>query len=319
MSYSYDRYERTSRRQPAPQSSRRGTFSYWLPLAITVTAATAAIVAWVWSERNDDEDELPPPGPYPGPDHGPSRYGRNPDGSFQAPPSFRSELRAGEAGYGTIPAQPRQEENQSYVARMSGALRRTPSPQQFMEGASRSVVAGVAAAGAVVGSALSSIREEDKNAYKDHKTWSEEAEARASGVSPGPVPPPQQIEMRPGTIPGVSPTARVPVGNGRRKTVAVVVSADTHLDDLDEDEGSFHQHAVGPLIPAEEHLLTDCLVYPLPPPSKHGFLEDPTFRPYICSRVEGTSTRRCCTPAGIPKLFILEHWSRTSTNTRRRG
>lgn len=244
MSYSYDRYERSSRRQPTPSSSRRGTFSYWLPLALTVTAATVAIAAWVWSERNDDEDELPPPGPYPGPDPGPSNYGRNPDGSFQGPPSFRSDLRPGEAAYGTAPGQPRPEENQSYVARMSGALRRTPSPQQFMEGASRSVVAGVAAAGAVVGGALSSIREEDKNAYKDHKTWSEEAEARAPGASPGPVAPSQQIEMRSGSLAGVSSAARGPVGNGRRKTVAVVVSAENHLDDLDEDEGSFHEHAV---------------------------------------------------------------------------
>jgi hypothetical protein len=124
-----------------------------------------------------------------------------------------------------------------------------------MEGASRTVVAGVAAAGAVVGSALSSIREEDKNAYKDHETWSEEAESRKPGVSPGPS---GGIELRSASEPGVPPMPRQPygsasepgtmqrvsVGNGRRKTVAIVVSADTHLDDIDEDEGSFHEHAV---------------------------------------------------------------------------
>jgi hypothetical protein len=233
MAYSYDRYERTVRRsQPAP--SRRGAFTYWIPLAITVTVATFGIAAWIWSERQDDEDDEPPPGDQVRPD-----YGRNPNGSFQTgPPSYAGgDLRPGETGYGTTQVRP--DETQSYVARMSGALRRTPSPQQFMEGASRSVAAGVAAAGAVVGSALSSIREEDKNAYKDHRTWSEEAESRLPGVSPGPA---GGIETRSASEPGAM--QRAAVSNGRRKTVAIVVSADTNLDDIDEDEGSFHEHAV---------------------------------------------------------------------------
>ena len=249
MSYSYDRYERSARRSQ-PASSRRGAFSYWIPLAVTVTVATFGIAAWIWSERQDDEDDEPPPGDQVGPE-----FGRHPDGSIRTgPPSYAgADLRPGETGYGTTQAQPY--ETQSYMARMSGALRRTPSPQQFMEGASRSVVAGVAAAGAVVGSALSSIREEDKNAYKDHKTWSEEAESRLPGVSPGP---PGGIELRSASelgmptvprAPFASPsepgtTRRTAVGSGRRKTVAIVVSADTSLDDIDEDEGSFHEHAV---------------------------------------------------------------------------
>jgi hypothetical protein len=124
---------------------------------------------------------------------------------------------------------------------MSGALKRTPSPQQIYDGASRTVLGGIAAAGAVVGSALSSIREEDKNAYKDHRTWSEEAEGRASGMSPVP---PGGIEMRSASEPGVQPTARAPVGNGKRKTVAIVVSADTTNDDDFDDEGGFYERAV---------------------------------------------------------------------------
>jgi hypothetical protein len=110
-----------------------------------------------------------------------------------------------------------------------------------MEGASRSVVAGVAAAGAVVGSALSSIREEDKNAYKDHKTWSEEAEARLPGVSPGP---PSGIEMRSVSEAGVAATPRVPVGNGKRKTVAIVVSADINDDGMMDEDDIFVEQAV---------------------------------------------------------------------------
>jgi len=255
MSSSYDRYERTTR-QP---SSRRGTFSYWLPLALTVTAATVGIVTWIWSERSEDEDELPPPpggpgGPPPPPSGGiagpppgdniynrPEPYGRNPDGSIRtAPPSY-ADVRPGEVAYGTVPQRP--EESQSYMARMSGALRRTPSPQQVFDGASRTVLGGIAAAGAVVGSALGSIREEDKNAYKDHRTWSEEAEARAAGVSPAAGP----IEMRSDSVPGVQPTQRVPVSNGKRKTVAIVVSTDGNTDDLDDDDDGFHEHAVSRL------------------------------------------------------------------------
>lgn len=237
---SYERYERTTRRTQT--SSRRGAFSYWLPLALTVTVATVGLVAWVWSERKDDEDELPPPpgdNVYPRPER--PEYGRNPDGSIRTGPPSYADVRPGEVAYGTVPTQPPQgpEQTQSYMARMSGALRRTPSPQQMFEGVSRTVVGGVAAAGAVVGSALGSIMEEDKNAYRDHKTWSEEAEARGvPAVSPVP---PGGIEMRSDSIPGVAATSRVPQSSGKRKTVAIVVSAHTSLDEYDEDE--FHEHA----------------------------------------------------------------------------
>lgn len=232
MSYSYERYERNAR--PAP--SRRGGLSYWIPLALTVTVATVGIAAWIWSERQDDDDDTPRPYP-PGPDPGPS-YNRNPDGTVRTGPPSYADVRPGEVAYGTTQ---RQDESQGYMARMSGALRRTPSPQQFMEGASRTVVAGVAAAGAVVGSALSSIREEDKNAYRDHKTWSEEAEARLPGVSPGPA---SGIEMRSVNEAGVAATPRVPVANERRKTVAIVVSADTNDDGIMDEDDIFVEHAV---------------------------------------------------------------------------
>lgn len=247
MSYSYDRIERSTRRQSSTNSSRRGTFSYWLPLALTVTVATVGIAAWIWSERGeDDEDEVPPgPNPYDRPN-----YGRNPDGSVRTGPPSYADVRPGEVAYGTV-GNPRPEESQSYMARMSGALRRTPSPQQVFDGVSRSVVGGVAAAGAVVGSALSSIREEDRNAYKDHRTWSEEAESRVPGAGPSAEPGP--IDMRSTT--GVGSTPRVPTGNGKKKTVAIVVSADTNLDDLDDEDG-FHEHAVCALKTLLRNMLT---------------------------------------------------------------
>ncbi len=238
MASSYDRYERNSRR-------RGTTLTSWLPLALTVTAATIGIAAWIWSERNDeDEDELPPP---PGPPGGPNDgiYGRNPDGSVRTGPPSYADVRPGEVGYGTIPGQfpqqepQRPEESQSFMARMSGALRRSPSPQQMFEGASRSVVGGITAAGTMVGSALGRIMEEDKNAYKDHERWSEEAEARHAGVSPGPEH--QGIEMRSESEPTVVPAQQV---SEKRKTVAIVVSADTGSDYFEDDGEEFHEHAV---------------------------------------------------------------------------
>ena len=233
MSYN-DRYGRPIRGHTS-KSSNRGTLTYWLPLAFTVTVATVGIAAWIWSERsNDEEDNAPPPG-GPDSDHVYQNYGRTGDGSSRNGPPSYADVRPGEVAYGTTQSRP--EESSSYMARMSGALRRTPSPQQVFDGATRSVAAGVAAAGAVVGNALSSIREEDKNAYKDHRTWSEEAETRAAV---GTTPAARGIEMRSGSEPGVS-SSGIPSIKGKRKTVAIVVSADTHMD-FDEDE--HHEHAV---------------------------------------------------------------------------
>jgi hypothetical protein len=100
---------------------------------------------------------------------------------------------------------------------MSGALRRTPSPQQFFDSTGKTVAAGVAAAGAVMGKALASIREEDK-AYPENP-WQEEADARKDR---GPV-----------------------SGDKRRKTVAIVVSADAPISDINDD--GTHELAVSRL------------------------------------------------------------------------
>lgn len=206
-------------RQPPARARRRGALGYWIPLAVTVTVAAIGIGAWIWSERRDDDDE--------GDD---AAYDRPPerDGSIRtAPPEYGTgELRTGEAGYGTTQSQTQsqtQEESSSYMARMSGALRRTPSPQQLFDSAGRAVVAGVGAAGAVVGSALASIREEDREAFRDHEAWSEEERLREVAG-------------------GASSTREKP--QGRRKTVAVVVSADTNMGGLDDSDDILHEHAV---------------------------------------------------------------------------
>ncbi|KAF3766046.1 hypothetical protein M406DRAFT_329889 [Cryphonectria parasitica EP155] len=211
-------------------SSRRrhGVWSHWVPLAVTVTVATVGVAAWIWSQRSgseeeEDEDEaITQHLDYENADYGDNpAYGMTGDGvSSRAPPSFRSDLRPDEVGYGTTEAVDTTGGSTSWGARMSGALRRTPSPQHILDRAGKTVVAGVAAAGTAVGSALAAIREEDKAAFADHETWSEEADAKKEK-------------------PSASQTRDH--ANKRRKTVAIVVSADAQLDDMDED--GYHEHA----------------------------------------------------------------------------
>jgi hypothetical protein len=255
MSRQYDRYERTSRRSAPAQRSALG---YWVPLVVTVTAATIGLAAWIWSERDDDEDD------YDGPD----RW-RGDDRVYPAEPPNYGNLRQGETAYGTTTQRP--EDNPNLVARMSGALRRTPSPQQFFDGATRAVGAGVAAAGAVVGNALSSIREEDKNAYKDHKTWSEEAETRRSGASPGP-----------GASSSSTQIKRAPAPfSGKRKTVAIVVSADVNLDGVMDDDDVLTEVCCGFGRCFLDLLLTCIIVDLVPSPKQDRFLTNSTFRTHL--------------------------------------
>ncbi|GKT44517.1 uncharacterized protein ColSpa_04698 [Colletotrichum spaethianum] len=176
-------------------SRRRGVWSHWVPLAVTVTVATVGLAAWVWSQRKD-EDETPESEQYPDLDYDNADYGDNP-------------------AYGTArgPKPPRAMWGPKHMAPPTDL----ETQRQFFESAGKTVTAGVAAAGAVAGRALAAIREEDKNAYADHETWSEEADARKERTS-GPRDP-----------------------SKRRRTVAVVVSADSHADDFDED--GFHEHA----------------------------------------------------------------------------
>lgn len=206
-------------------SSRRrnGVWTHWVPLAVTVTVATVGVAAWIWSQRsNDEEDEEDAITQHLDYEH--ADYGDNPpygatrdNVSVRAPPSFRSDLRSDEVGYGVTQADA---SAPGWGARMSGALRRTPSPQNILDRAGKTVAAGVAAAGTAMGSALAAIREEDKAAFADHETWSEEADAKNEK--------------------GPAAQAR-DHSSKKRKTVAIVVSADTQLD-LDED--GYHEHAV---------------------------------------------------------------------------
>lgn len=219
MSSSYD----------SSRSRRRGAWGPWVPLALTVAVASAGVVAWVWGQRfkSDEEEEE-----YA---HAYLDYGENPPYSATSSRNLGTSVnpersRAGSVTYGvTEDAQAETSSNAGSGWGVPGALRRSPSPQQFFSHAGKTIAAGAGAVGAAMGSALAAIREEDQNAYADHETWSEEAEARKI-IKPSPSP---------------SPTLSPPpsqVSNRRRKTVAVIVSADSAADDFSDD--GFHEHAV---------------------------------------------------------------------------
>lgn len=228
---SYDRYDR---RQAGGSSSRRGVLGYWLPLVLTVTAATVGIAVWIWSERKDDDSD----------DYDRERD----DGPSSGPPPGLSSSGPRQASHARRDGD-HVSDGAGVLARMSGALRRTPSPQQLFDNASRHVVAGVAAAGAVVGGALSSIREEDQRDFKDHNPWSEEAESRTMCAQGTKETTPQVKPALPSAQPPSSQrqliSSEVKRGQGKQKKVAIIVSAD--YDNYDHsDDVSYHQeHAVG--------------------------------------------------------------------------
>lgn len=215
-----DRIDRGSSR------SRRGVWGHWVPLAVTLTVATVGVAAWAWSQRakdGDDENEHEPDLDYDDADYGENpAYGNSRDlKGPEKPPRPDDEshgLAMGDedglnAGWGT---------------RMSGALRRTPSPQQFFDSTGKNITAGVAAVSAAMGKALASIREEDKSPYNESNPWSEEADAKK--------------DRGPAAGPSTSNAGGSGSGNKRRRTVAIVVSADSHASgDVDD---SFHEHAV---------------------------------------------------------------------------
>ncbi|KAL5115485.1 hypothetical protein ACEQ8H_006626 [Pleosporales sp. CAS-2024a] len=112
------------------------------------------------------------------------------------------------------------------LARAQGLIRRTPSPQQLFDTVSKKTAAGWAAAGA----ALASIREDDgdhRDDYGDHSRWSEEAALRRNLAAPA------------------APRAAVdPPAPARRKTVVLVVSAESLMDSPHDDDAAYHsEHA----------------------------------------------------------------------------
>lgn len=211
MSFSYDRYDRRQ------SSNRRTTFGYWVPLVFTLTVATAGAVAWIWSERREDDDTS---------DDADLSYGEDRDGKIpQGPPGTRDTMSQGVV-----------HDDETLMGRVHGVMRRTPSPQQLFDTVSKKTAAGVAAAGAAAGAMLASIREEDRDDFGDHSRWSEEAALRRnveaqSSQSTSAVD--TQARSFAASVRGGSQAS------GNRKTVAIIVSAESLMDNPHDDESSY--------------------------------------------------------------------------------
>jgi hypothetical protein len=281
-----DRGQRSRRPLYAPPTSTRqqGTLGYWVPLITISTIAIGGLAAWIWSERSDSEEDdrpqhdrpprpatgqggayptqgaqpYPGPGPAPGPQQNvnlPPHEGPIPSQSAGAqgmPPPVGGEAASYYAGRSThAQTEQQQQHDASWYGQVRGAIRRTPSPQQFFDSASKQVGAAAAAAGA----ALGSIIEEDKDPYyeddnrrrgragegevfSDHERWSEEAEEKTRVGA---------VEAESGKRADAAlRSARDGKGNGKSKrTVAVVVSAGSGSESAYEQDTTYHsEHAV---------------------------------------------------------------------------
>lgn len=263
MSYSYERIERqrrTTRGAGYGASARRSTLGYWVPLVMTVTVAAIGLAAWIWSERQNDEDEtseeenspgsIPPPGyasmsgglpPGPGPGgfQGPPAPVPTGPGGFEGPPNPPPGS-GYEGGARSTGVEALTHDEGTLMARMSGALKRAPSPQESYDWASKKVAAGVAAAGAMAGEALATIREGSQDDFEDHERWSEEAENRDNGKEPK-----RGIKRRGTADDYFSGAVEMPkpaaIKSRKRRSVGLVVSA---VESGSDGTGEVGHHAV---------------------------------------------------------------------------
>jgi hypothetical protein len=213
MSGSYD-----SRSRPA--GHRRSLFGFWVPITVTVTLAAGGLAAWVFRARDDHETT--------------SVSSDDENLSYGAEDTDRNVPGGRPPSYGVSEGVERREgEDSTIVGRVQGIMRRTPSPQQVLDGARKGVVAGVAAVGGMVGGALSSIREDrEEGGFEDHERWRREDETNVSSTAVGAN---REVRSSKGTGTG-----------GKRRTVAVVISADEgDVRPLtDEEDGWKAEHAV---------------------------------------------------------------------------
>ncbi|KAI4755554.1 hypothetical protein E4T52_12354 [Aureobasidium sp. EXF-3400] len=146
-----DRYDTARRRQACPGRSALG---YWLPLVVTVTIATAGLAAWIWSERqhdNDDDDN--------------DRHDDSEDDTYDHPVDYPEDIpdtreQAPDSG------------DQGFLSRVTG---RTPSPQQFFDNAGQRTRSAVGLSGP---GTAGRQEEGGEPAFSDNEHWNEEAETK---------------------------------------------------------------------------------------------------------------------------------------------
>lgn len=134
------------------------------------------------------------------------------------------------------------QQDATWYGRVSGAIKRTPSPQQFFDSATRQVTAGMAAAGAALGSIMEGSDEENdsrrvrrtqrssgrdgkaEDGFSDHERWSEEADERQRATA-------SAVEAESERRADSARTARDAKGRrSAKKAVAIVVSAELNSD-----------------------------------------------------------------------------------------
>jgi hypothetical protein len=267
-------------------SGSRTTFGYWVPLLLTLTAASVGVAAWIWSERREDDEDssegeqytggVPPPGyasmsggvgmqagagGFPpgrapqgmmGPEGGPQMGGPPPPGWQGGPPpgpgpDGSQGSRGMEGARSTaVPG----EQDTGLVARMSSALGmgRSASPAQPYDWASKKVAAGVAAASAMVGGAISMVGGSGQNEFEDHDRWSEEADRRDNDreIKQGIKRQGTADEFFSGSV-GMPRSASMRLR--KRKNVAIVVSSvDQGTSDLDLGHHAVSSRLTIPLV-----------------------------------------------------------------------
>ncbi|EAA26537.2 hypothetical protein NCU03549 [Neurospora crassa OR74A] len=179
---------------------RNGPLGTWVPLVVTAAVATVSVAAWIWSQRKDRTGEHDTNSTVQELDYENADYGDNPP--------------YGATGEGRLkpPAQAQQAEG-------GWGPRRTPSPADFFNSAKRQVAAGVTAAGAAVENATPSRND---------------TPVVQPTTSTAPVPAPAAATTT------TTNTTATPSKNQRRKKVAIIVSADNHVEPGDEE---YHEHA----------------------------------------------------------------------------
>lgn len=266
---------------------RTGALGTWVPLVVTAAVATVSVAAWIWSQRKDRTEEFETNSALQDLDYENADYGDNPpygassEGRLKPPthsPNAQAQQQAEGGGWG---------------------LQRTPSPADFFNSAKRQVAAGVTAAGAAVGTALSAIREEDslRSEFADDETWSDpgtqkQVENVATSSSRNDAPPVVQptTVTAPVTAPATASIAASSNKNQRRKKVAIIVSADSHVEAGDEEV----EHAVSVCLKRSYGLVTNnrpTSVYPLSHPSQRRSLSYQALRFDLCSPTQGQVRR----------------------------
>jgi hypothetical protein len=232
--FSYERYD--SRSRPVA-GHRRSLFGFWVPITITVTLAAGGLAAWVFRARDEHETTSVSS------DDENLSYGADDTDRITPKPSSGSggaiattAAAAAGASQNVSEGVEEHDEDSTIVGRVQGMMRRTPSPQQVLDGARKGVVAGVAAVGGMVGGALSSIREDrEEGAYEDHERWRRD-EATATTTTAAGVGRAAVSDGQKGSAPG-----------GKRRTIAIVISAeegDIRSLEEEEEDGWKAEHAV---------------------------------------------------------------------------